>query len=115
MYQASTRESIAAKAVLANCSYDLRDVTPWKSVGVFQDDAGTAYVVDSGFSDMFGTAFVDVLGLEAHGTFVGRLDTYVTVVYLLSRQICNWYEDHDMVMPPFRLKVFDAVAELSDA
>ena len=64
-----------------------------KELKFFMRNDINVYVIDETFSDMFSTAFVRILNLPS--IYVGNLETYKMIVYLLYQQLLWWYDDVD--------------------
>lgn len=68
-------------------------------------------VIDDTFRDMFATAFVEIVNLPT--TFIGNLDDYTTVVYLLHKQLEWTYEEEGYFLAKFRKDIYNSIANLS--
>lgn len=87
------------------------DVKHGKKLKFFLQD-GYVHVIDDTFSEMFSTAFVRLTKLPS--IYVGSLDTYKIIVYLLFKQLKWLYEEEDKFLAFFRKETQNNISKLDD-
>jgi hypothetical protein len=87
------------------------DVKHGKQLKFFLQD-GYVHVIDDTFCDMFSTAFISLTKLPA--IYVGSLDTYKMVVYLLFKQLKWLYDEEDKFLAFFRKETRNNISKLDD-
>lgn len=87
------------------------DVKHGKKLKFFLQD-GYVHVIDDTFSEMFSTAFVRLTKLPS--IYVGSLDTYKIIVYLLFKQLKWLYEEEDKFLAFFRKETRNNISKLDD-
>jgi hypothetical protein len=74
-------------------------------------DNNDIIIIDETFSDMFSTAFVKINGVPS--VFIGELESYKLLVYLLYKQLKWNYDENDLIIAKFRNDIFDNILCLS--
>ena len=87
------------------------DVKHGKKLQFFLQD-GYVHVIDDTFCDMFSTAFVCLTKIPK--IYVGSLDTYKQIVYLLFRQLKWLYEEEEKYLAFFRKETRNNISKLDD-
>lgn len=111
----------ANKILLADHCTNVYDVTKNKKIRTkklkyrkvilyFRDDDNNIVVIDEGFEDMFLTAYVKISNLPK--VFVGKLEDYQTLVYLLYKQMKFTYDEKELYISKFRCDVFNTIFNL---
>lgn len=87
------------------------DVKHGKKLQFFLQD-GYVHVIDNTFCEMFSTAFVRLTKLPS--IYVGSLDTYKIIVYLLFKQLKWLYEEEEKYLAFFRKETRNNISKLDD-
>lgn len=69
-------------------------------------------VIDEEFSDMFSTAYGRISNLPQ--VYVGTLESYKLLVYLLWKQLKFYYDEQDLLISKFRCDIFDTILNLHE-
>lgn len=83
-----------------------------KTILYYVDNVNDIIVIDETFNDMFSTAYVKITKLPE--IFIGKLEDYKTIVYLLYKQLKFSYDEANLFFSKFRRDVFDTILNLHD-
>ncbi len=83
-----------------------------KTILYFVDNVNNIIVIDETFNDMFSTAYVKITKLPE--TFIGNLEDYKTIVYLLYKQLKFSYDEEELFVSKFRRDIFDTILNLQE-
>jgi hypothetical protein len=83
-----------------------------KVISYYVDYDKNVVVIDDEFSDMFTTAYCKILQVPER--FVGTLDSYKLVVYLLFKQLKFFYEEQELSISKFRCDIYDSIFKLHE-
>ncbi len=83
-----------------------------KMISYYVDCDNNVIIIDEEFSDMFSTAYCKILHLPER--FIGTLESFKLLVYLLYKQLKFYYDEHELFISKFRCDIFDNILNLQE-
>lgn len=83
-----------------------------KMISYYVDCDNSVIIIDEEFSDMFSTAYCKILHLPER--FIGTLESFKLLVYLLYKQLKFYYDEHELFISKFRCDIFDNILNLQE-
>lgn len=83
-----------------------------KMVSYYVDWDRNVIIIDEEFSDMFSTAYCKILHLPER--FIGTLESYKLITYLLYKQLKFSYDEHELFISKFRCDIFNTIMNLHE-
>lgn len=83
-----------------------------KVILYYLDNENNLVVIDEDFRDMFSTAYAKISNLPK--VFIGNLEDYKTLVYLLYKQLKFSYDEQGLLISIFRHNIFDTIFNLHE-